>query len=157
MLKRRKELETQDDTADVKTRTVQHNRHFRLVGRNQGDPVHKGFAAGVRFDDQTGSVLPVKGQMPGTDTGTGDDKVTGTQGAENAFPRDREPGVDRKLIAAGNDDHLTDIPCLGQVAKAFAALSALVVKPGEGEEQEHQGKKGKKIAGSCGYHLIDFR
>ena len=82
--------------------------------------------------------------MLGTDTRTGNHQVTGTQRTKDSFPGNREPGIRRKFIAAGEDDQFTDRSGTGQVFKTIFSLFTVGMMPGEGKEQEHQGKKDKK-------------
>ena len=146
MLKRRKQLEPEHGRTDLEAGAVYHDRHIRFFSSEQRNTIHKGFAARKRLDYQSGSILPGEGQMPCVDAGTGNDQITGTEGTEDSFPWNREPGIDRQLIAAGDDDHFPDVPGFRQGTEALAAFSPFVIEPGKGEEQEHQGKKGEKPA-----------
>ena len=119
MLKCRKQLEPEHGRTDLEAGAVYHDRHIRFFSSEQRNTIHKGFAARKRL---------------------------GTEGTEDSFPWNREPGIDRQLIAAGDDDHFPDVPCFRQGTEALAAFSPFVIEPGKGEEQEHQGKKGEKPA-----------
>ena len=84
--------------------------------------------------------------MLGTDAGAGDYQVTGTKGAENAFPRNREPGAFSELVTAGEDDQFSHSAGARQVFETFFALFPLGMMPDKGKNEQHEGKKGKNPA-----------
>ena len=121
-----------------------------------GDAVHKHIAANAWTDEQTGSVLPGKIQMLGTDARTGNHQITGAKRTKDTFPGNREPGIRRKFIAAGQNDQFSNRSGAGQVFKPIFTLFAVSMMPGEGKEQKHQGKKGKKPVGDKKDGVIRF-
>ena len=86
------------------------------------DAVNQYFTADPGPDQQAGAVLPGKIQMLGTDTGAGDNQVTGAQGSENALPGHRKPGILPQFIAAGQNNQFSDIARTGQVFKTLPAF-----------------------------------
>lgn len=137
-------LQAEYRAADLKHRTMDQGCICIRTAAGNGNPVDEHLTAEARSNEQAGSVLPGEIQMLGTDARTGNHQVTGAQRTEDTFPGNREPGIRRQFIASGENDEFTDRSGTGQVFKAVFTLFSVGKMPGEGKEQEHQGKKGKK-------------
>ena len=122
---------TPDGLTDLQTGSVGQGIQKGIRTAIQADTVNQCLTSAARTDNQTYAVFPDIIQMMCLYPGTRDYQVTGTDRSQNAFPRNGKPGLDRKLITAGQDHQLADGAGPRSGTKQLPAGFFLSMKPAQ--------------------------